>query len=221
MACVSVSEARLVHRDFGVDRERITVIGHGVNERPLEPIIRRKRSRGDIRLLCVGHLMKYKGVQYILGAMHRLLHDFGIVARLEVVGRGDYRKALEHQATRLGIARQVIWNGVVTDNELEKKFEEADLLLLLSRAEAYGIVVAEALARGIPCIVTKTTALNEFTHEPGCFGIDYPPNPRELAALIRKLCSRDVQVGPFTSGKIRTWDEVANDYRVLYQGLLS
>ena len=90
--------------------------------------------------------------------------------------------------------------------------------MLLSKNENYGITVAEALALGTPVIVTKHSALREFLSEPGCFGVDYPPNPREVAELILKIVNSDVKVGPF-SRKIRTWEEVVKDYEEIYSTL--
>ena len=93
-----------------------------------------------------------------------------------------------------------------------------DIFIILSRTEGYGIVVAEALSRGTPTIVTNGTALEEFTKEKGCFGVDYPPRPGEVADLILRIHEDDVTVGPF-SGKIRTWKEVAEDYERSYLSL--
>ena len=94
-------------------------------------------------------------------------------------------------------------------------YKKSDIFLLLSQSENYGIVVPEALTMGTPVIVTKRTALNEFLNEPGCFGVDYPPDPKEVANLILKIYKSDIKVGPFTK-KIRTWNEVALDYEQLY-----
>ena len=93
--------------------------------------------------------------------------------------------------------------------------KRADLLLLLSNSEAYGIVVAEALALGTPCIVADATALHEFVAEPGCFGVDYPPDPEKVARLITEVFESSVQVGPF-SDKIRPWGAVGRAYERLY-----
>ena len=123
-------------------------------------------------------------------------------------------------ARRLNISEFVSWRGFISKNELIEEYKKADIFLLLSRSEAYGIVVAEALALGTPCIVTNTTALNEFTREPGCFGVDYPPDPKKVAELIIKIHESDVQVGPF-SDKIRTWDKVAEEYERLYTNIAS
>jgi glycosyltransferase involved in cell wall biosynthesis len=104
----------------------------------------------------------------------------------------------------------------VPQDELYQKLADADILFLLSREESYGIVVAESLAMGTPCIVSNTTALGEFMREPSCFGINYPPDSKELSKLILEIFTEDVKVGAF-SDKIRTWEEVAIDYEYLYQ----
>jgi glycosyltransferase involved in cell wall biosynthesis len=104
--------------------------------------------------------------------------------------------------------------------ELYKKIRKADMSLLISRSENFGIQVAEVLAMGIPCIVAKTTALVEFLDEPGCFGIDYPPNSTALAELIINIKDRSPKVGPL-SDRIRTWDKVVDDYARVYARLVN
>ncbi len=114
----------------------------------------------------------------------------------------------------------IVWKPFVVDRtELFKEIQNADIFLLLSKNENYGITVAEALALGTPVIVTKHSALKEFLTEPGCFGVDYPPNPKKVAELILKILNSDVRVGPF-SKRIRTWDEVVKDYEKVYNLVL-
>ena len=99
--------------------------------------------------------------------------------------------------------------------DLVREVKHADLFLLLSNSEAYGIVVAEALALGTPCIVADATALHEFITEPGCFGVDYPPDAEKVARLIMEVYESRVQAGPF-SDKIRTWEAVGLAYERMY-----
>jgi glycosyltransferase involved in cell wall biosynthesis len=85
--------------------------------------------------------------------------------------------------------------------------------------ESYGLVVAESLAHGTPCIVSKTSALTEFLNEPGCFGVDYPPDDEALAKLILDVSASEVEVSNL-SRKVRVWDEVAEDYVRVYRGTM-
>jgi len=68
--------------------------------------------------------------------------------------------------------------------------------------------------------VTKVGALREFLDEPGCFGIEYPPDPDELAELILAIHTNDVRIGPFNTGRISTWEHVAQEYERIYHEVL-
>ena len=138
---------------------------------------------------------------------------------LTIIGDGPEKKRLQRLAEKLGTTDKIEWRSFLRRKEFINMIKKADVFLLLSESEAYGIIVAEALALGTPVIVTKRTALKEFLNEPGCFGVDYPPNPEEVAELILKIVDSDVKVGPF-SKKIRTWDEVVEDYERVYLQLM-
>ena len=76
------------------------------------------------------------------------------------------------------------------------------------------------MSLGTPCIITENTALKEFSMEPGCFVVDYPPEPEKVASSIIEVYKNDVTIGPFTE-KIRPWDKVSLDYERLYESLIT
>ena len=163
----------------------------------------------------MGAFIEKKCIHYIIQALSELKRR-GRQAVLTIVGGGDCEHKLKSMANTLDVEDNISWHKPLFGKELYNKYAEADIFMLLSRDESYGIVVAEALASGTPCIVTKTTALTEFLTQPGCFGVDYPPDPDEVANLIIKIHENEIKVGPF-SDKIRTWDNVALDYERLYE----
>lgn len=205
----------LIVKDFDMNEDRISVIHHGVERLEHHKSKTKEAKRAAISLLYVGVLIELKGVQHIIQALVELKRQ-GKQATLTIIGRGDYEQELRKLARTLEVEDHVIWQRPIYKEELHQQFMQADIVLLLSRSESYGIVVTEALAAGTPCIVAKTTALTEFLNEPGCFSIDYPPAPRELADLIVTIHESDTKVGPF-SDRIRTWDKVAADYEKLYE----
>ena len=84
--------------------------------------------------------------------------------------------------------------------------------MLLSKYEAFGIVVAEALAARVPCIVANTSALTEWIDNKNCFGIDYPISSERLAQLINNVIGREV------SGiKLWDWDDVVAETLRIYE----
>ncbi|WP_048150673.1 glycosyltransferase family 4 protein [Palaeococcus ferrophilus] len=206
----------LVHQ-FSISPDKILIIPHGVDiidtEKPL-------KQRDKICLLYSGYLIKRKRVEYVLESLHSLVYDFGVDdVILTIIGEGPEKKRLLELARKLRIMNKIEWKPFLPRKEFINKIKNADVFLLLSESEAYGITVAEALALGTPVIVTKKAALREFLTEPGCFGVDYPPNPKEVARLILEIANNDVKVGPF-SKKIRTWKEVVKDYENLYKDIL-
>jgi glycosyltransferase involved in cell wall biosynthesis len=119
----------------------------------------------------------------------------------------------------LAIEKNLKWLGTVRGDDLLRLYDEADLTLLLSKSENFGTVVAESLAMGTPAIVTTNSALREFTKEPGCYGIEYPPDPVKLAEMITEIVERKDGVGSL-SDRIQTWDKIAERYERFYDRVI-
>ena len=197
-----------------VPDSKIIVIPHGVDK--IKTKKEKLNGKDTITLLYGGYLLEIKGVQYIILALDDLINRRGISnIKLKIIGNGPYESNLKDLVNKLGISEFVEFTPFMPHELFLNEIEKADVFLYLSKAENYGITVAEVLALGTPVIVTKRTALKEFLNEPGCFGVDYPPDPREVAELILKIVSSKVKVGLF-SRKIRTWDEVVEEYEKVY-----
>ena len=182
-----------------------------------------KDLNGDkkINLIYSGYLITRKGVDYILKSLNALVHDLRVKnVVLTIVGEGPENENLLEMSRDLKLDKYIEWKPFLSRDKLITKIRQSDIFMLLSRSEAYGITVAEALALGTPCIITERTALKEFSMEPGCFVVDYPPEPREVANSILDIYENDVTVGPFTE-KIRPWNKVSEDYEKLYESLLT
>jgi glycosyltransferase involved in cell wall biosynthesis len=206
-------EAEMIAREFHVPHEQLSVIPHGVR------IIDTRKTRAPgagPRLLYAGHLLKRKNVQAIVESLDVLVHQENVPgASLTIVGAGPERARISRLTRDRGLEAHVTLKPFLAPADLVREMKRADLLVLLSNSEAYGIVVAEALALGTPCIVADATALHEFVAEPGCFGVGYPPDPEKVARLIMEVFESTARVGPF-SGKIRTWESVGRAYERLY-----
>jgi glycosyltransferase involved in cell wall biosynthesis len=173
-----------------------------------------------INLIYTGYLITRKGVDYILKSLNSLVHDLRVNnVVLTIVGEGPENENLLELSKDLKLDKYIEWKPFLSRDKLIEKIKQSDIFMLLSRSEAYGITVAEALALGTPCIVTERTALKEFSMEPGCFVVNYPPDPTDVANTILYVYKNDVTVGPLTD-KIRPWNEVSEDYERLYESML-
>lgn len=219
VVCISKFESDLVKNDFGVPIDKISIVPNGVDfiegGHRLGNV---KNGHNPIRLLYVGCLIKLKGVQHILRAIQTLIIKMRLDAELVVAGSGYYEPVLRELAKDLGIEEHVKWLGDVRKSEVIQLYRNAEISFLLSASENFGTVVAESLAAGTPVIVTTNSALAEFVDEPGCYGIARPSDAEELARLIVDVYQRGKETGPF-SRKIRTWDEVSEEYERIYRSI--
>jgi len=219
ITCVSEYEKNNLLGHFQIDPQKIKVIGNGINypvpHKPTVKIINKK----SINILFAGRLERKKGIQYLLRTLSIVNREGDLKINLFLVGEGSYSDNLRNIVSELELIN-VHFMGQVSDDELDSLYKSSDMFVLLSQSEAYGIVVAEALAQGLITIVSNTTALTEFVGEAGCIGVDYPPNVNEVAALIKTLVDREVVIGPFNSKKIRSWATVAKEYEDSYAMLI-
>lgn len=199
--CVSEFEKSLVCRDFKCDNKAV-VIPNGVCKADfvgLEPY-----PKGLKVILYVGRLEEYKGVQYAIRALPFLPWH-----RLNVIGKGPYKDALVKEAVVAGVKDKVAFMVDQSREDLLRWYATADVFVMLSKFEAYGITVAEALTAGVPCIVAKGSALSEFVG-PSCQGVDLPIGGEELAKLIE---SAQFKGQP---PNVLDWDEVAEKVLAAY-----
>jgi glycosyltransferase involved in cell wall biosynthesis len=116
--------------------------------------------------LYIGRLdIKQKGIDVLLDAFAMLVRRVP-GATLRIAGRGPDDAWLRERSTSLGIAGAVRFLGAVTDTERDDLLAGAAFQVVPSRFEGFGIVAAEALAAGVPLIVSDDPALVEIVQEP-------------------------------------------------------
>ena len=209
--CVSNYEKSLVANNFKVDEKKISVIPNGVSLDEFNGLACADKKEKDCKIiLYVGSLKKHKGVDCIV----RCLPQIGSNFHLEIVGEGPYKKRLVNLVSKLGVEDTVRFYHNLSRNELLLKYAHADLFVSLSKYEAFGITVAEALASGTPCIVIRDCALEEFVDDRNCFGINYPIDFDELVVMIKDVIGRATE-------KVDLWDwnDVAKEIITVYEQL--
>jgi len=210
-------EYKIITNIFNVDPSKISIIPHGVDF--IDTYKHARQNLNTIRLLYVGYLIKRKGVEYIIFTLHSLVYKYNVKnVELKIVGKGPEKSRLIKLARKLGVSEFITWVDFLPYDKLISELKNADVLLLLSNSEAYGIIVAEALALGTPVIVTKRTALIEFLEENGCYGVEYPPNPDKVAEMILYIVNNNVKIHSLK--KIRKWKDVAHTYVATYLNIL-
>lgn len=178
------------------------VIPIGIDINRFTPGASHQAGGAPPRLLFVGRLRYYKGLHILLDAMRRVQ---GV--ELWIAGGGPERSRLEAQIGANGIGGRVRFLGDIAEDTLPQLYRQADIFVLPShlRAEAYGIVLAEALASGVPCISTALGTGTDFVNIHQQTGLVVPPdNPAALAEAILCLANDPEQQARYgTAGRKR------------------
>lgn len=202
---VSQYEKALLVKDFKI-ADKVLVIPNGIDVREFKTL--RPCQKTHMSILSVGRLEEYKGIQFIIQALPLLNNNI----HLNIVGSGPYKEKLADLTKALGVKDRVEFHHDLSKSELLAKYVNADLFVLLSKYEAFGIVVAEALAARVSCVVANTSALSEWIDNKNCFGIDYPIVIDRLAGLIKEVIGKRV-----SDIKLWDWDDVVKETIKVYK----
>ncbi|MCW3029181.1 MAG: glycosyl transferase group 1 [Solirubrobacterales bacterium] len=215
---------------FDIDERRIAVIPNGVDPNDLRPLedleaLRREFAAPHEKLvLLVGRLVYEKGFQLALDALP------GVIERVEnvrflVAGSGTHEGELKAQAEQLGLSRHGMFLGWIGDDVLHSLYRIADLCVVPSIYEPFGLVALEAMASGCPCIVADTGGLREVVPSGERVGLRFNGGDAEhLGVMIERLLIdvdlRDRLVMEASEHVLRfDWDDIAQRTRGIYSQL--
>ncbi len=177
------------------------VIPNGV-DLPAKPQHRDWRPNGRLRLIYLSRLDVKKGLENLFDAIDQL----PAAVTLDVYGTGEevYLQSLKAKVSAMGLSQRVCFHGHVEGRAKSEAFANADLFVLPSYSENFGIVVAEALAHGVPAIASLASPWEGLvTHKCGLW-VDN--TPISLSKAIESLTDADL---PGMGIRGREWARVA------------
>ncbi len=177
---------------MGIAAEKLVIIENGVDADALARLsLNRRKMRGSLGLPEDAHCVGFVGRLSDKKEPLRLLDAFAIlreraahVTKLVIVGSGELESAMRARAKDLGIDSAIVWAGPVDGAAHMCAF---DVLALCSRTEAFGYVLLEAMASGLPFVSTATGVAGEFVERGGCGLICDPWDAERFAALLLRV----------------------------------
>jgi glycogen(starch) synthase len=216
---------------FDRDERSISVIPNGIDSEDLAHVEDLELLRAgyaapnERMLLLVGRLVYEKGFQLALAALPRLLERLPDL-RVVVAGSGPHEASLRAQARDLGLLERVRFLGWIGDDVLHALYRVADLCVVPSIYEPFGLVALEAMASGCPCVVADTGGLREVVpHEE--VGLRFTASdPVSLAEMVERLLTDDALRGRLVAeaaSHVRgfDWNDIAGRTAALYRELVA
>lgn len=206
----SALTARQMVADYGVGADRISIVLPGVARAPLAA----PRRGAAPRLMTVGAVIPRKGHDVLVAALAQIAD---VAWHCDIYGSVQRDAATASQLRwhihRRGLARRVRLRGEVDGGALWRGYARADVFVLATHYEGYGMVFGEALARGLPIVACAGGAVAEAVGDAGLLAApgDVGGLARHLRTILgdgarrRRLAARAQRA----RGRQRSWDDVA------------
>ena len=176
----------LAVRHYEVDPRKVEVVYNAIDEngpaeaRPLPPIARHEKI-----VLFLGRITMQKGPEYFLSAAKRVLEVMDNV-RFIMAGSGDMARRMIDLAAEMGIGEKVLFTGFLRGDDVRRVFRMADLYVMPSVSEPFGIAPLEALANDVPVLISKQSGVSEvLTHALKVDFWDVDEMANKIVAVLR------------------------------------
>ena len=218
---------------FGLPEDKLVMVPNGVNyevysrnENDDLTQFRRKFALPEEKIaLFVGRLVYEKGVHVFVNSIPKVLEK--INAKFVIVGNGYMKEQLSELVKNMGLTHKVLFTGFVDDETLRKLQKCANVSVVPSLFEPFGIVALEAMAAKSPVVVSDTGGLSEIV-EHDINGVKtYAGNPDSLAWGITKVLIDDGYANWIRTNaykRIREkydWDKIAQQTKTIYHNVLN
>jgi len=173
-------------------------------------------------VLSVGRLVPQKGIEHLIKAVPNVAWRYP-EARFVIVGEGWYRDHLQYLAGTTGEAWRINFTGFIPDHELIALTMSADVLVMSSIYEPFGIVALEGMASGVPVVASRVGGLAEIIEHDKTGVLVHPGNPDSIAWGINHVFSNPdharwlVQNAREMVQKTYSWEAIAKKTVKLYR----
>ncbi len=217
---------------FGLPNDKLVMVPNGVNTHVYAPLekqdltaFRRGFALPDEKLvLFVGRLVYEKGAHVLINAIPKILAK--VNAKFVIVGSGYMKEQLSNIVKSMSLEHKVLFTGFLDEEDLLKLQKCADVSVVPSLFEPFGIVALEAMAAQSPVVVSDTGGLSEIV-EHDVTGVKvYPNNPDSLAWGITKILqdekyTRNIRENAYRKVQEKyDWSKIAQQTKRIYEAVL-
>ena len=217
---------------FNLPEDKLVMIPNGVDAREYEKStvdlnqFRRRFALPEEKIvLYVGRLVYEKGIQVLINAIPKILEK--VNAKFVIVGNGYMKEPLWEKIKHMGLAHKVLFTGFVDDETLRNLQKCADVSVVPSLFEPFGIVALEAMAAKSPVVVSDTGGLSEIV-EHDLTGVKvYPDNPESLAWGVTRVLLDEAYANKLRENAYRlvvekyNWKKISRQTKSVYERVLS
>lgn len=209
--------------DYGISPSKIRVVYNGIDEavrHTLSPALSSFKELGYKLVLFLGRITLQKGPEYFVRAAARVC-QYNPKVIFIVTGSGDMQDFMISEAARLGVLDKFLFTGFLRGDEKNQVYQSADLYVMPSVSEPFGITALEAISNGTPVLISKQSGVSEILKnalKADFWDIDEMAN-KILSVLKYGALSNDLKKESSREIKGLTWDKSADAVLDVYNQL--
>lgn len=225
---VSKRTKEILMNSYGIEAGKIHVVHNGISiyDYPLidtdDEAVNKLKASGNKIVLFVGRITLQKGPDYFLKAAKKVLKFYPNVYFV-IAGSGDMEHSIISEAANLGISDKVLFAGFLRGEELNRVYRDADLFVMPSVSEPFGITALESVVNGTPVLVSKQSGVKEtLTHvlTADFWDTDEMAN-KILAVLNYDSLKMTLKTNSFSQVKNINWTVAAQKCIDIYRSVLN
>lgn len=221
----------VVMRQYGIPEEKIVVVYNGIDTGPPAAFsagnaagsaLAALKARGKKIIIFVGRITLQKGPDYFLRAA-RIVVERDPNALFIIAGGGDMERQMLRETARQGLSHKVIFTGFLRGEELASLYRAADLFVMPSVSEPFGLVALEAVKHGTPAIISKQSGVSEVLRHAltvDFWDVDELAN-KILSVLRHPSLATTLQENASRELPHMSWTNAAQKVQALYRRFVS
>lgn len=222
VVCVSHYTANVLKRHYRVDEAKLRVVHNALTQREQREKVHVEKAIDEPIVLFLGRITAQKGPEYFLEAAARVARVRPDV-KFVIAGSGDQLGKTIELAASLGLARNTHFTGFLTGADVERMYAMADVYVMPSVSEPFGIAPLEAMALDVPVIVSRQSGVSEVLRS--ALKVDYWDvqgiAEKILAVLAYPGLSEQLEEEGRAEARAMRWDVPAGKLKELYASLAS
>ena len=222
---VSHMTKSIIQHRYGVDSKKIDVVYNGIDNDGRSAAAAEPRttiSKADKIVLFLGRVTMQKGPEYFIEAAKKVLEKYDKV-KFVVAGSGDKVQEVIDLAAAHGIGHKVLFTGFLHGEDVERVFKMADVYVMPSVSEPFGIAPLEAISHDVPVIISKTSGVSEVLKHAlkvDFWDINEIAN-KIIAVLKHPPLSTTLREHADLEVRRLTWDGAATQCRHIYENAMA
>lgn len=223
VAIIAVSNLtkKIIVEQYGVSPDKVRVIHNGIESKKFEPASQ-PIARKEKTVLFLGRITWQKGPEFFIKAACRVLEKLDDT-RFIMAGWGDMAPQTVERVAAMGLGNKIFFTGFLRGQAVEEAYEMADVYVMPSVSEPFGLTALEAIQHRVPVILSKSSGVSEVLSQ-GAMKVDFW-DTEQMANKIITLLTRPELAGQLrrrASAEIKplTWDAAARKCDLVYQELV-